>query len=104
TEHRTAVLDTVLAVAEEIGATAAQVAVAWLAGRAARSTTALVPVIGPRTLAQLREYLAALDLKLTTEQYDRLDRVSTADAGDTQEAIAFGGDAHRFRRHPVPVV
>jgi aryl-alcohol dehydrogenase-like predicted oxidoreductase len=104
TEHRTAVLDTVLAVAEEIGTTPAQVAVAWLAGRAARSTTALVPVVGPRTLDQLREYLAALDLKLSAEQYDRLDRVSAVDRGNLQESVAFGGDAQRFHRHPVPVV
>ena len=78
-------------------------AVAWLASRAARSTTALVPVIGPRTLGQLREYLAALDLELSAEQYDRLDRVSAAGHVSSQD-VAFGGDARRFHRHPVPVV
>ena len=38
--------------ADEIGVPAAQVAVAWLIERARRSTTALVPVIGPRTVEQ----------------------------------------------------
>jgi aryl-alcohol dehydrogenase-like predicted oxidoreductase len=80
------------------------VAVAWLIERAARSATALVPVIGPRTAGQLHEYLAALGLRLSTEHYDRLTQVSAVVRGEDQESLAFGADAQRFRRHPVPVV
>ncbi|MFE2431291.1 aldo/keto reductase [Streptomyces sp. NPDC059373] len=109
-EHTTAVLDGVLAVAEESGTSAAQVSVAWLRARAARASTALVPVIGPRTTAQLDEYLAALDLVLSDEQYDRLDQASTVALGTPHETAAaglaagLGGDAERIRRHPVPVI
>ncbi|GAA4517649.1 aldo/keto reductase [Actinoallomurus oryzae] len=109
-EQRTAVLDAVLAVAEESGATAAQVSVAWLRGRAARAATPVVPVIGPRTPAQLDEYLKALDLDLTDEQYDRLDRVSAVALGVPHESATaalpatLGGDAGRIRRHPIPVI
>jgi aryl-alcohol dehydrogenase-like predicted oxidoreductase len=109
-EHTTAVLDGVLAVAGESGTSAAQVSVAWLRMRAARASTALIPVIGPRTTAQLDEYLAALDLVLTDEQYDRLERASTVALGTPQETAAaglaggLGGDAARIRRHPVPMI
>jgi aryl-alcohol dehydrogenase-like predicted oxidoreductase len=104
TAQRSAVLDTVLAVAKEAGITAAQVSVAWLMERAARSATALVPVIGPRSTGQLREYLGALSVTLSSGQYDRLARVSSVAGEDENEATAFGGDARRFRRPPVPVV
>jgi aryl-alcohol dehydrogenase-like predicted oxidoreductase len=104
TEQQTAVLDAVLATAQDIDTTPSQVAVAWLIEHAARSATALVPVIGPRTTGQLHEYLAALELRLSTEHYDRLTKVSAVVRAEDQESSAFGGDAQRFRRHPVPVV
>ncbi|WP_246144579.1 aldo/keto reductase [Actinacidiphila oryziradicis] len=105
-EHKTAVLDGILAIAEESGTSAAQVSVAWLRARAARASTSLIPVIGPRTTAQLDEYLAALDLVLTNEQYDRLEQASTVALGTPHETAAagLGGDAARIRRHPVPVI
>ncbi|MFF8026612.1 aldo/keto reductase [Streptomyces sp. NPDC007896] len=109
-EHTTALLDGVLAVAEESGTSAAQVSVAWLRARAARASTALIPVIGPRTTEQLGEYLAALDLVLTDEQYDRLEQAGGVAPGSPHEtaaaglAAALGGDTARVRRHPVPVI
>jgi len=71
--------------------------------RAARSATALVPVIGPRTTGQLHDYLAALELALSPVQYDQLTQVS-AITQDEGQSFAFGADAHRFRRQPVPVI
>ncbi|MFF7209300.1 aldo/keto reductase [Streptomyces sp. NPDC008238] len=62
--RKTAVVDTVLAVAEETGATPAQVSVAWLRERAARAATSFVPIIGPRNTTQLEDYLGALDVRL----------------------------------------
>jgi aryl-alcohol dehydrogenase-like predicted oxidoreductase len=90
-------------VAKETGHTPARVAVAWLAERARRAATALVPVIGPRTSGQLRDYLAALDLRLGPDQYARLDEVSAVPTPPGTE-IAFGGQPERFRRFPVPVI
>ncbi|MFJ2645622.1 aldo/keto reductase [Streptomyces sp. NPDC087420] len=61
--QKTAVVDAVLTVAKEAGVRPAQVAVAWVRERAERSVTPLVPVIGPRSLARLEDYLGALDVR-----------------------------------------
>jgi aryl-alcohol dehydrogenase-like predicted oxidoreductase len=103
TDQHTAILDTLTAVAKDLDAAPARVAVAWLAERARRSATALVPVIGPRTTGQLDDYLAALDLTLSPAQYASLTEVSAAPGGSSDE-IAFGGESDRFRRLSVPVV
>ncbi|MFE8017204.1 aldo/keto reductase [Streptomyces antibioticus] len=109
TGQKTAVVDTVLAVAEETGATPAQVAVAWVRERAARTTATLVPIIGPRSLSQLDGYLGALDVRLTHEQYTRLDEVSAVPLGVPHEGIAGsldrlqGGDASHVIASAVPV-
>ena len=60
--QRTAILDTVIAVAEETGATPSQVAIAWVASKGP------LPIIGPRTLEQLGDNLGATRLQLTPEQ------------------------------------
>lgn len=107
--RKTAVLDTVLAVAAESGAAPAQVAMAWLRERAARAVTAYVPVIGPRTVEQLDDYLASLDVVLTPEQYERLTTAGAIPLGEPYAQIAgrqnaiLGGDAERFRTPVVPV-
>jgi aryl-alcohol dehydrogenase-like predicted oxidoreductase len=108
-ERKTAILDTVLAVAEETGAGAAQVSVAWLRTRAARAAPALIPIIGPRTTAQLSEYLGALEVSLAEDQWGRLEQASAVALGTPHEttaaalAASLGGDAQRVDRHPVPV-
>ena len=89
TAQRTAVIDTVLDVAEQTGASAAQVAMAWIRGRGDHSPATLVPIIGPRTMPQLEDYLSALDLVLTQEQYDRLDTVSAPALGVPHEINAM---------------
>ncbi|RAG80923.1 aldo/keto reductase [Streptacidiphilus pinicola] len=63
-------LDALRAVAEEAGATANQVALAWLMG----GSPSVLPVIGVSGLAQLDEALDAVELNLTTEQRERLDQ------------------------------
>jgi aryl-alcohol dehydrogenase-like predicted oxidoreductase len=109
TAQKAAVVDAVLAVADETGAPPAQVAVAWLRERSARSTTPLVPVIGPRNTGQLDDYLAALDVRLTDAQFDRLAEVSAAPAGvphevnESTRAGVLGGDPDSFRTPSVPV-
>jgi aryl-alcohol dehydrogenase-like predicted oxidoreductase len=67
------VLDVVKRVASELGATPAQVALAWVQGRPGVAST----ILGARTLAQLDDNLAALDLKLLPEQLEALESVST---------------------------
>ncbi|MBD1554464.1 aldo/keto reductase [Pseudomonas typographi] len=70
-QQRTQVLDTVIAIAGELGASPSQVAIAWA------STHGAVPIIGPRSLAQLNDNLGALALTLSVEQINRLDTVSS---------------------------
>jgi aryl-alcohol dehydrogenase-like predicted oxidoreductase len=101
--QQTAILDTLVTVAKDLGTAPARVAVAWLAERARRSATALVPVIGPRTTSQLNDYLAALDLPLSPAQYARLTEVSAV-AGAPGYEIAFGGQSDEFRHPLVPVI
>ncbi|MFD5595577.1 aldo/keto reductase [Streptomyces griseorubiginosus] len=109
TAQKTAVVDTVLAVAEESGATPAQVSVAWLRERAAQVSTSFVPIIGPRNLTQLDDYLGALDVQLAPEQFARLSEVSAVSLGVPHEAAAGardglqGGDASRVTQPAVPV-
>ncbi|GAA5011231.1 aldo/keto reductase [Actinopolymorpha pittospori] len=111
TSLRVATVEAVLAMADEVDATPAQVATNWLRARGAHSSTAYVPIIGPRTLAQLEEYLAGLDVTLTPEQVDRLTRASAIPLGEPYEeydkyrSALLGGDdvARGFVAPIVPV-
>lgn len=68
--QRTHILDTVLAIAGELGVSASQVAIAWA------GTHGSVPILGPRSLVQLGDNLGALSVELSAEQMQRLDAVS----------------------------
>ena len=72
--HRTAILDTLIAVAKDAGVTPAEIAIAWVAAKGS------LPIIGPRTLAQLENNLAATKVTLSPEQIARLDEVSAIPA------------------------
>lgn len=99
TKQRTAVLDAVITVAEQIGTGPVQVALSWLRERAARSGTSLVPILGPRAPTHLQGYLDALDVDLDAEQYELLHDVSSVPLGtphdDVAAAIAHGFDGDR---------
>ncbi|WP_049573156.1 aldo/keto reductase [Streptomyces sp. SBT349] len=60
------------AVAAELGATAAQVALAWLLGH----SPVVLPIPGTARMAHLEENVAARDLRLTRDQRDRLDTLA----------------------------
>ena len=57
-------------------------------GRASRSATACVAVIGPRTVARLDGYLAALEIILDDEAVGRMDKVSAVPLGQPDDLIA----------------
>lgn len=61
-------LEEVEAVAEAVDATPAQVALAWLL----HHEQVVAPITGARTPEQLRENLAAADITLTVEQFERI--------------------------------
>ena len=107
TAQQAAVVDEVLAVASEAGGSAVQVSLSWLRHRAARAGTALIPIVGPRTVSHLREYLRSLELDLDEQHYQRLDAVSAVPLGppheDVAAALAHGLDGDRTRLR-VPAV
>lgn len=109
TDQKTAVVDAVLRVASDIGCTPGQVALAWELERGRRSSTAVVPIIGPRTPAQLDEYLGALDVTLDEAQHRLLTDVSAPELGAPHDDAAAqadsvrGGVGDRFvLGYPVP--
>jgi len=98
TPQRTAILDVLIAISEETGANAGEVAIAWVAAKG------LLPIIGPRTVTQLESNLAAAKISLTSEQIAKLDEVSAIapvfpysliNASDTREGYT-GGKAGLF--------
>ena len=72
TERALNIAEVVRAVASEVGATPAQVALAWTL----LNPAVVSPIIGARTLAQAQENLGALEIRLADEQVDRLNQAS----------------------------
>lgn len=71
------VIETVEKIASEHGASASQVALAWLADQPGVTSV----ILGARSTVQLADNLAAADLELTPEESDRLTQVSQPRAG-----------------------
>jgi aryl-alcohol dehydrogenase-like predicted oxidoreductase len=71
------IADQVQAMAAEVGATPAQVALAWLLAKG----DDIAPIPGTRRVARVEENIAAAGILLTAEQIDRLDNLTPA-AGD----------------------
>ncbi len=72
TERDYRIIDTLLEVARQVGATPAQVALKWVQDRPGVTST----IIGARTMKQLDDNLAALEVALSPEQVAALDEVS----------------------------
>ncbi len=73
----------VIAVAEEIGATPAQVAIAWVRAQSWHT----VPIVGVRSEAQLHENLGALDIELADEHVARLSDATEFRTGFPREFL-----------------
>lgn len=85
--QRTEVLDTVIKIAEELGTTPGQIALAWA------GTHGSVPILGPRSLPHLVDNLAALNLQMTPDQIDRLDIVSSLNpAAPARTRVMWSGN------------
>ena len=68
-EHDHAVARAVQEVADELGASSSQVAIAWTRAR----SRAVLPIVGARTVEQLADNLGAVDVTLPEEAVRRLD-------------------------------
>jgi aryl-alcohol dehydrogenase-like predicted oxidoreductase len=91
----------IVAVGKELGVSAAQVALAWLRYR----PVPVIPIIGARKLAQVEDNLRSLDVALSPEQLQRLDKASAVSLGfphdfmalEPVKAIVFGGLRDRIK-------
>jgi len=79
------IVDLLVAHGRELEATPAQVALAWVRSRAGVSST----IIGARTMEQLEQNLASLDVVLTKDQLAALDEASTTEAPFPQSFLPF---------------
>jgi aryl-alcohol dehydrogenase-like predicted oxidoreductase len=77
-----AVVDAIKAVADQVDATPAQVALAWLRYRADALGVASVPIPGTRRAARVEENLGSLSVTLAPEQLDALDTAGAAVSGN----------------------
>lgn len=70
------VVEVIGAVAEDVDATPAQVALAWLIAQSERFGLPVVPIPGTRRPQRIDENLGALDLVLTADHLTSLDRAA----------------------------
>lgn len=89
-ERSLSIAETVEGVADEVGRTAAQVAIRWLLQRPGVTS----PILGARTAEQLEDNLGCLDFELAEEQMERLSRASEIDLGFPHDFL----DAPRIRK------
>jgi aryl-alcohol dehydrogenase-like predicted oxidoreductase len=88
------VIDAVRKVADERGASMAQVALAWLVDRPAVTSV----ILGARTVAQLEDNLGAAGMHLSAEEAAQLDAASNPEAED----YPYGEMGVQQRDRPLP--
>jgi aryl-alcohol dehydrogenase-like predicted oxidoreductase len=85
-QHNLSSADELRDISAEVGATAAQVALAWLLAKGSDSRPGIVPIPGTKRVARLEENVAADTIELTPEQLARLDELTPAVGGHHAEA------------------
>ena len=82
-------------IAQELGRSSAQIALAWIRAQSPQ----MIPIIGARKLEQLQDNLKCLEVTLSPEQLQQLNRVSQIELGfpydflgsDLMRVNSFGG-------------
>lgn len=108
-ERELDIASTVGAVAQELGVTPSQVAIAWVLAQQSPHHAPIIPILGARKVEQITDNLGALNVKLTPEQLQRLHEATKIELGFPHEFmhdagtldLVFGGtyaqiDNHRF--------
>jgi aryl-alcohol dehydrogenase-like predicted oxidoreductase len=72
--------ETIMQVAAEIGRTPSQVAINWVRHKQP-DRPLIIPILGARTEAQIKDNLGCLDFELSAEQYQRLSEANPLDLG-----------------------
>ena len=85
------IIDAVAEIASEIGATSAQVSLAWLEAQPAVTSV----ILGARSVEQLAENLAAADVHLSAEHLARLGTLSAPVVSDYPYGAAAVSQRHR---------
>jgi aryl-alcohol dehydrogenase-like predicted oxidoreductase len=75
---------TIIELANETGHTPSQIAINWVRQRPYQ----MIPILGARTEAQLKDNLGCLDFELTPEQIQRLEEASPIDLGFPHSFLA----------------
>ena len=94
----------VLKVAQKLGVSPAQLSLAWLRHKG------VIPIIGARTLEQLKDNLAALEVRIPKKEMERLDRVSAIELGFPHDFVLrtgaqtmiYGGMVHQIKGNKNP--
>lgn len=75
----------VVKVAQKLGASPAQLSLAWLRHKG------VIPIIGARTVDQLKDNMAALEVRIPKKEMERLDRVSAIELGFPHDFVLRAG-------------
>ena len=84
TERKRTIAAAVVTVAEAIGRTPAQVALAWLR----RQPGVMIPIIGARRLSQLKDNMACVEFPLDEAHLQQLNEVSRIELGFPHDFVA----------------
>jgi aryl-alcohol dehydrogenase-like predicted oxidoreductase len=81
-EENLEIARTVDNIADELGKSSAQVAVAWVLARGKRfAKTNMVPIVGARKVSQIEDVMGAVDFALPAEHEEKLNEVSRIPLG-----------------------
>jgi len=75
-----ALVEKLRAIADRIGVSVAQVAIAWVYAQAASRKVSMVPIVGARRRDRLTEALGALKVSLSADDLAEIERAIPADA------------------------
>jgi len=102
-EDHLKVADEVIKIAEEVGCSPSQVAINWVR----QQPGIIIPIVGAKTEAQLKDNLDCLKFNLTDEQIAKLNEASKIDLGfphsflssDNIRDLVFGGTYNKIDNH-----
>ncbi len=100
-ERNKSLAETVMTLANEIGRTPSQVAINWVRQQSRPGFAPVIPILGARTEAQIKDNLGCLEFDLTAEQLQHLSNAAPIDLGfphsffrsDNVRGLIFG-DTH----------
>jgi aryl-alcohol dehydrogenase-like predicted oxidoreductase len=81
------IAEEVIKLSQQINRSCSQIAINWVRQQ---KRAEIIPILGARSVDQLRDNLACLDFQLTDEQLAHLDRVSQIDLGFPHDFLEMG--------------